>query len=41
MDFMCIGGLYLDGKGLFFNVNEDELLDDSVEAFMVDSKGSL
>lgn len=41
MDFAGRWCLHFDGEKLYFDDDEDDLLDDSEEIFMVDIKGSL
>lgn len=41
IDSTCIGGIDFDGKKLYFNINEEELLDEDEDVCMVDIRGSL
>lgn len=41
MDVVLRGGLHFDGDRLYFDQNEDELLDDKEDIFMVDTRASV
>lgn len=41
MDATPKGGLYFDGEKISFNAEEDDLLDNDDEVYMVDIRGSL
>lgn len=41
MDAALRGGLYFDGEKLCFDAEEEDLLDDYEEVYMVDARGTL
>lgn len=41
IESMCHGCLHFVGKKLYFDDNKDDLLNDSGDVFIVDTKGSL
>lgn len=41
MDATTKEGLYFDGEKLYFDVEEDDLLDDDEQVYMMDTRGSL
>lgn len=41
MDATLRGGMYFDGENIFFDVEEDYLLDDDEKIYMINTRGSV